>query len=418
MHTIDRPRRIALAGMLASAAALALPLPAGASDLSGSLSFMIAEYSAATAPFWQAQVASFQEAHPGVTVTLDAVNWQQMHATTVQRIAAGTMPDLVNTATIWVPEWVEAGAVQPVSDALVSEAVMADMVPALMHGADYDGQSWGLPIAAAARGLFYNVDLLAAAGYDSVPGDWEGFREAVLKVHEETDAFGYGFDGQGVQAFRYFGFFLWNGGGDFFNDDGTAAFNSDAGVAALEFLVDLAGTAAVPSPAGTTVEDLEPMFKAGRLAMLANGNYFATAIRTDAPELNFAVAPVPVSGPGVAPVVWGVTDTLVIGNNADPEITRAFLDHIFSTEARTAFDVQEGLLPVLTSQADLPEFTEADPVVRAFTEMMPTARFDPLHPNYAQMQELVKTAMQQALTGTDPRSALDAAAAAFNDLVE
>ena len=42
--------------------------------------------------------------------------------------------------------------------------------------------------------------------------------------------------------------------------------------------------------------------------------------------------------------------------------------------------------------------------------MFPNARFDPLHPNYAQMQELVKTAVQQALNGTDPKAALDEAA--------
>jgi ABC-type glycerol-3-phosphate transport system substrate-binding protein len=46
------------------------------------------------------------------------------------------------------------------------------------------------------------------------------------------------------------------------------------------------------------------------------------------------------------------------------------------------------------------------------------ARFDPLHPNYSQMQELLKNELQAALIGSkSPQEALDAAAAAFDELV-
>ncbi|MGO4831990.1 sugar ABC transporter substrate-binding protein [Rhizobiaceae sp. 2RAB30] len=405
--------------LAAFAALAALPLAGGGSlaeGLSGKLDFMVAEYSAKTAPFWRAQVDNFKTANPGVEVNLEVVNWQQMHDTTAQRIAAGAMPDLVNTATIWLPEWVKAGAIKEVSGDYVSDAVKSDIVPSLFQlGASYEGKSWGLPIAVGGRGLFYNSELMTKAGYDKAPGDWTGLKEAVATVHEKTGQFGFGYDAKGVQAFRYFGFFLWNNGGDFFDADGKAAFNSDKGVEALKFLVDLAGTGAIPAPAGTAIEDLEPMFKGGRLAMLIDGNYFATAIRTDAANLKFNVAAVPTSEASVAPVAWGVTDTLVIGNNADPAITKAFIDHIYSTAARTEFDVNEGLLPLLKSQASLPEFTK-DPVTAAFVAQLPSFRFDPLHPNYTQMQELVKTAMQKALTGTDPKAALDEAAEAFNAL--
>jgi multiple sugar transport system substrate-binding protein len=413
-------RRKTVKSLAASAALIALPMLSSgalADGLSGKLSFMVAEYSAKTQPFWQKQVDSFKAANPGVDLTLEVVNWQQMHDTTVQRIASGSMPDLVNTATIWLPEWVKAGAIKEVSGDYVSDAVKADIVPALFDlGASYEGKSWGLPIAVGGRGLFYNTDLLTQAGYDHVPTDWAAFKEAVTKVHEKTGQFGFAYDAKGVQAFRYFGFFLWNNGGDFFDADGKAAFNSDKGVEALKFLVDLAGTGAIPAPAGNAIEDLEPMFKSGRLATLIDGNYFATAIRTDAPNLKFSVAAVPTSGAGVTPVAWGVTDTLVIGNNADPAIAKAFIDHIYSTAARTEFDVNEGLLPLLKSQASLPEFTN-DPVTAAFVSQLATFRFDPLHPHYSQMQELVKTAMQKALTGTDPKAALDEAAEAFNALV-
>ena len=350
-------------------------------------------------------------------INLEVVGWQQMHDTTVQRIAAGDLPDLVNTATIWLPEWVEAGAIQELGPDYVSEKVKGDIVPALLEkGAAYKGKSWGLPIAGAGRGLFYNKKLLADAGLTAPPATWDEFKNAVVAIKEKTGQFGYGYDAKGVQAFRYFGFFLWNAGGDFFNTDGTAAFNSEAGVKALQYLVDLAKTGATPNPSGSTIEDLEPMFLAGRLAMVADGNYFATRVKTDAKDIDFAVAPIPTSSPDVQPVLWGVTDTLIISKKANPALVKAFIDHIYQTDVRTKFDVQEGFLPLLTSQASAPEFA-ADPVASAFIKMFPNARFDPLHPNYAQMQELVKTAVQQALNGTDPKAALDEAATAFNQMV-
>src|SRR4029079_15440341 len=126
-------------------------------------------------------------------------------------------------------------------------------------------------------------------GLQAPPATWDEFKKAVVAIKEKTGQFGYGYDGKGVQAFRYFGFFLWNAGGDFFTADGKAAFNSDAGVKALAFLVDLAKTGATPDPSGSGIEALEPMFLAGRLAMIAAGNYFATRVKSDAKDLDFAV---------------------------------------------------------------------------------------------------------------------------------
>ena len=136
----------------------------------------------------------------------------------------------------------------------------------------------------------------------------------------------------------------------------------------------------------------------------------------DEPSTRTSAAPIPTSSADVQPVVWGVTDTLMISKKANPALVKAFIDAIYATKVRTTFDVNEGFLPLLKSQATASEFAN-DPVASAFIKMFPNARFDPLHPNYSQMQELVKTAVQQALTGTDAKAALDEAATAFNALV-
>ena len=386
-------------------------------ELTVTLSFMVAEYSPTTKPFWEKQVASFEKANPGVKVTLEVIGWQNMHDTTAQRIAAGTMPDLVNTATIWLPEWADAGGIQVLTDEMISPELVADMVPALLEkGAGYKDQRWGLPIAAAARLMYYNTDLFAQAGITAAPTTWSELETAAKAIKAKTGKFGYAFDAKGVQAFRYFGFFLWNNGGDFFDGDGKAAFNSQQGVEALEFLTNLSKTNAVPDPTGTALEDFQPLFKTGRLGMMIDGNFFAAAIAKDAPKLKYAVAPVPTRTGAEPPITWGVTDTLVVGKNAKPELVKAFLDHIYKPEARTEFDTNEGLLPVLRSQASDPKF--ADENSKQWMASLDTARFDPLNPNYSKMQELLKTAIQQSLKGKkSSKKALDDAAAAFNKLI-
>jgi len=383
------------------------------------LSFLAAEYSAVSLPFWEKVVADFEAANPDIDVTLEVVGWNVMHDTTAQRIAAGQMPDLVNTATIWVPEWVDADAIQPLSPALVSAAKQAEFVPALFEkGAEYNGQSWGLPIAAAGRAVFFNEAIFEQAGLDVAdpPKTWAEFKDAIVAIHEKTGVFGFAYDAKGVRAFRNFGFFLWNNGGDFFNADGTAAFNSPAGAEAMAFIVDLAKTGAIPDPTGTTLEDFQPMFEVGRVAMMTSGNFAMASIKENAPDIEFGVMAVPVKDTSVPPVTWGVTDTLVISKDAPAEASAKFIDYIFSPAVRTEFDTGEGMLPVLIAQNSDPVFAD-DAKVKAFIDMIPSARFDPLHPQYAQMQELVKTAMQEALAGTDPQAALDKAAAEFDALV-
>jgi multiple sugar transport system substrate-binding protein len=405
-------------GAAVAISALSIAGPAFAEQVK--LSFLAAEYSAASLPFWEKTVAAFEAANPDIDVSLEVVGWNTMHDTTAQRIAAGTMPDLVNTATIWVPEWVDADAIRPLDKDLVTPEKQAEFVPTLFEkGAAYKGQNWGLPIAAAARAVFYNDALMQQAGLDpkSPPKTWDEFKAAVLAIKEKTGAFGFAFDAKGVRAFRNFGFFLWNNGGDFFDEKGKAAFNSPAGVEALTFLVEIAKSGSIPDPLGTTLEDFQPMFEAGRVATMISGNFAIAGINKNAPDLKYSIGAVPVKSAGIPPVTWGVTDTLVISKKAPTEAARKFIDFIFSPAVRTEFDTAEGMLPVLKAQEGEPAFQEEK--IKAFLAMIPASRFDPLHPNYNQMQELVKAAMQAAITGqADPKAALDKAAAEFDKLVK
>jgi multiple sugar transport system substrate-binding protein len=347
------------------------------------------------------------------------VGWQQNHDTIVQRLAAGDLPDIANTASMWIPEFVSAGGMQPITNDMISPELRAAFIPGILaHGAEYKGEIWGMPMVAHTRGMFWNKDLFKEAGLDpeKPPQTWAEFRNAVVTIHDKTGKFGYGFDAKGVQAFRYFGIFLWNNGGDYFSADGHAAFNSAEGVEALTFLADLVKSGAVPDPTGTNMEDVEAQFVGGRLGIIIDGAYFVAELRDKAPNIPYGVTTAPIAKAGKPNIVVGVTDALIVSKKAKHDLVSAFFDEAFTLARRTQFDRDEAFLPVLKAQLDLPEFKK-EPMIN-FAKTLPDARWDPLHPNYGQMQELLKVAMQQAFTGTDPKKALDDAATAFNALVD
>lgn len=417
---IDRRSLLRSAAMCAALVGLlAAGSPALADDLEGTLTFMGADYSPRMTPFWEKAIAEFKAKHPKADVKLEIVGWQQNHDTVAQRLAAGALPDIVNTATMWVPEFVSSGGLQPVSQDMISPELRAAFIPSILaKGAEYKGEIWGMPMVAHTRGMFWNKDLFKAAGLDPEvpPKTWADFKKDVLAIHDKTGKFGYGFDAKGVQAFRYFGIFLWNNGGDYFSKDGHAAFNSPQGVEALQFLVDLVKSGAVPDPTGTNMEDVEAQFLGGRMGIVIDGGYFTATLRDRAPNIPVGISTAPSSREGVPNVVAGVTDALIVSKTARHDLVRAFFDVAFSLPRRTQFDHDESFLPVLSAELDLPEYKQ--PPLVSFAQTLPGARWDPLHPNLGQMQELLKTAMQQAFAGTDPKKALDDAASAFNALVD
>ena len=164
--------RLIRAGLAALSVATVLVAGSAAAQQQ-KLSFLAAEYSAATLPFWEKVVADFEAANPDIDVTLEVVGWNTIHDLTAQRIAAGTCP----ISSTRRPSGCRNGstperhpAARPRSHR--SPTLQADFVPALFEkGAAYEGENWGLPIAAAARAILFNKALIEQAGLDPARAD-------------------------------------------------------------------------------------------------------------------------------------------------------------------------------------------------------------------------------------------------------
>ena len=87
-------------------------------------------------------------------------------------------------------------------------------------------------------------------------------------------------------------------------------------------------------------------------------------------------------------------------------------------EARRDFTVREGFLPVFKSVAEDPAFAD-DPELKAFTDMLPYARFAPLIANWQEMADTTKSALQTIYLGdAEPDVALKDAAAKIDGILD
>jgi multiple sugar transport system substrate-binding protein len=380
------------------------------------ITFEVAEYSSNTVPYWQNIVKNFEAAYPNIHVDLTSIAWGQAQNETVRQISSDALPDVVNTATIWLPQWVNSGALQPVTPSLLSGSVRSDILPALYNVASlYKGKIWGLPWAAGTRALFYNKTLLQQAGINpnDPPTDWAQMYSDAAAIKQKTGAYGYAFEVSDQQAFRYFGYLLINDGGSLLAPNGKAAFDSPAGVKALTFLVNANKAQLSPNPISNSLVDLESVFKAGKIGMMIDDAYFFAEIPKG--TVNYGVERIPVGAPGIPGVNWGVTDVLVINKNVQASSLKPFLDYIYKTNTQAKWDAIEGFTPLEKSELTYPAFD--NPIQKLFVQMTTVSRFDPFSPNFSQLQVVLKTAEQEALLGKEsPAKALAGAAQQFDAL--
>ncbi|MDA4847820.1 ABC transporter substrate-binding protein [Hoeflea poritis] len=405
------------AGILvaAGAATLAASVPQAALA-KDTVRVRFAEYSTKTGPFFKDLAAQFNASQDEIEVVVEHLPWPEMQQQLITDISAGTAPDISHMATRWMAGFAVDGALAPIDD-LMSEGFAETFVPTFLDLQKIDGQTWGLPIAASARGMFYNKKLLEQAGVD-VPTTWEETLEAAKKISALNDeVYGIGVQGSGLDTEGYWFYSLWTHGGDITDENGRSGFASPAAVAATQNYIDLIEAGVTqPGVLGSNREDLQNLFTAGKLGIVLSGPWLNAQLAEEAPDLEYGIAEIPVA---TDRATYGVTDTIsILADSEVKDSAMKVLEFFFNDENRLAFGKNEGFVPVLKSMANEPYFTE-DPNMAVFLDMSPVAKFAPLVPQWEEMAESLKSALAKSYSGDeDPAAALTSAADKMNALLD
>ena len=394
-------------------AGAALAAFAGAAD-AGTVRVTIAEYSKGTGPYFDAAARAFEAANPGTKIQIEVVPWDNLQQKLTTDISAGANADLSIIGTRWLLDYVSQGVVAPL-DSYVTPEFKARFIDTFLTPSIMNGKVYGLPIAASARAMYYNKDVFQKAGYDTAPATWADFKTAADKIKATGGGvFPFGLQGKEIETDVYFYYGMWSEGGEIIKN-GKSGLDSQAAIdAAKMYKGFIDGGLTEPGVTSYNREDVQNLFKQGKVATVITAPFLSGQIKKEAPNLNYGVAPIP-TGPNGDGGTYGVTDSIVLfANSKVKDEAWKFLDFIFTTDQRTAFDKVEGFLPVNAEEAKNPMFAN-DPDLKVFASLLPKARFAPVIPGWEDIAQTTSNAVQKIYLGQgDIEATLKEAAAKVN----
>ena len=400
-------QKIALAG----ASLMALTAAASA----GTVRVTVAEYSAKTGPYFAEVEKAFEAANPGIDIQFEVVPWDNLLQKLTTDIAGGSNADLSIIGTRWLVDFVQQGVAAPLDEYMTDEFkgrfIETFLTPSIM-----DGKTYGLPIAASARAMYYNKSLLEKAGVAEPPKTWAELADTAKKISAlGGEVYGFGLQGKEIETDVYFYYAMWSYGGEIVDADGTSGLDSQAAIDAAKLYKSLIDEKATePGVTSYNREDVQNLFKQGKIGMMITAPFLSGQIKAEAPDLQYGVAPIP-AGPTGDQGTYGVTDSIIMFENSqNKEEAWKFLDFLFQTPQRVKFTVNEGFLPVQKEEAQDPHFVN-DADLKVFASLLPNARFAPVIAGWEEIAEKTSNALQSIYLGQgEPEATLKAAAAEAN----
>ena len=387
----------------------------------------------ATPEEMNAIVAKFNEAHPNIKVEIEYVAYDALHDKITTAMAANPPTyDVVLVDDIWYAEFAKNGYLWDVTDQIDAKT-KSDVFASAWDITTVNGKAYGMPWLLDEKYFFYNEDILKQAGIAAPPTTWEEMMDQA-KIIKDKGLVEYPIVwswAQAEAAICDFTVLLYGNGGSLVDASGAPAFNSDKGVATLQWMVDSID-AGVTNPASTTYleEDVRNTFSQGKAAFALNWLYMydlaANSTKDSAVTGKVKMSLIPAFAGNAAPSssINGSMGFSVIDKSPVKEAAWEYVK--FLTSEAIQMEYSAHLLPIYSTsfQGDnlnkLTALNASNPVtVPAFNAQFPFSHVRPKVPYYSEGSVALQLALQEALTkAKSPKEALDEAAAKWVELAK
>ena len=383
--------------------------PADDAATGTTVTVIAAQYGTQTADWWKGFEEKFETANEGIDLVVDVVSWNDIYTVVNTRVANGEAPDLLNIDVF--ADYQADGLLLPASE-WVSEATYAKFFDSFLAESVVDGTVWAVPDLASARALYYNADILAAAGVE-VPTTWDELTAAceAIKAYD-ANIYPWGVDMTTDEGQACFAYYAWNNGGGFTDAEGNWTLDSAANVEAVEYIVGLVNAGLTNAdPTTETRYDLQEMFANGQVAMMIGPNQISKYCESVENPINYGVASLPVNG-DVAGASVGVMDRIMCfaeegRSEAEMAAITAVVDAFYDDEPYAEWVLMEDFLPATSTGNAL--CAEADPGMAAWIDVVGSAKFYPAaKAEWADVKQGVIDVQQQVLLGGDAQELLTA----------
>lgn len=324
-------------------------------------------------------IKEFEAANPGIKVKQTTFPYDQYNEKVATLVPAGRGPDVINLYYGWVPKYVGSGYLQPLpQDAFPHDQIEKEFFP-LVEAVKLNGEYWTIPTAVRTLALFYNKDLFESAGLDPnlPPTTWDELieysKQATVRDSNGrliTAGMAWEPGGQGHNWFR--DALLYQAGGKGLSEDRKKIQWADtpAGLEAFKYWLDFPFTHKVGER--NFYENDVTAFKTGNAAMNVDGSFRIGTLTSDAPDLNYAVAPLPAyKAKATQASFWSNGITAKVEGEKLKAATK-FLQFLTSDEVMERWLSEVGELPAKSDVALQDKYLK-DPLYGAFMEQLPDA---------------------------------------------
>lgn len=344
----------------------------------------------------QELLPEFEREHPGIRVEVQQLPWSAAHEKLLTAFVGRSTPDAAQLGNTWIAEFAALGAIQPL-DARLAASQGVDSTryfPGIWRTNLIDGVCYGIPWYVDTRLLFFRTDLLAEAGFDSIPSDWAGWRRAMeaIRARGGRDRFAVFLPVNEWLPPVVFGL---QAGSPLLADNATrGAFREPEFRRAFDFYLGLFRDGLAPPVANNEVANLYQEFARGYFAMYITGPWNVGEFRRRLPaelQSSWATAPLPGPDPGVPGVsTAGGASLVLFRGSRHPEEAWTFLEYLSRPAVQLRFRALTGDLPARVEAWEETSLA-GDPIVEAFRRQLRHVVATPKTPEW----ELIATRIQE-----------------------
>lgn len=242
----------------------------------------------------------------------------------------------------------------------------------------YDEKQYALPFSSTCRLLYYNIDMMEAAGLTEadVPTTWDELYEVAHKMDivENGTIKQLGFDPFSQQS-NYF-MYLWQKGLDYFDAEGNPAVNTPENLEVLQWMADFNAEhpktqlQAFTDASKTLAADA---FISGKMGMMIGVDEEYKLLQTNEVPFKYGVASIPLPENGKR-VTWSSCFSIEAINSKDEDKMNGsweFIKYMLKPESQSAFYESQGWL---SASKEAVNKLKGDPIMDAIIEELDYAQ--------------------------------------------
>lgn len=294
-------------------------------------------------------VGEFERENPGIRVRVQQIPWTAAHEKLLTSFVGDASPDVAQLGNTWVPEFTAIGALEPLDPWIARSSVISrdGYFEGIWNTNVVDDTLRGVPWYVDTRVIFYRTDILAEAGYDSIPQTWEGWLDAMRAVKRVVGPNRYAIflpTNEWTQPV----IFGLQAGSTLLADRNTRGdFSGEAFARGFDLYLTMYREGLAPALGHYDVTNPYQEFERGTFAMWITGPWNMGEFRrrmSPAMQERWATAPMPgVDGPGVS--LAGGASLVMFGSSERKEAAWKLIEFLSRPEQQARFYELTGSLP-------------------------------------------------------------------------